>query len=227
MAGTLFLSVADILNLTAAVAIAYSPFLLMFLLMGAVAVVPGRLRAKGGAAANPEEGAIVVDETELALLCSRLRETDVFEGLTDHELRLVASVGRRRAVTAGERLAHAGSRGADIYTIFSGELRLLTRRGETESAVRVAGPRETVPLAALLDPPLLVTTIEAATDGEVFAIPRARLVDLCEIQPMIGLQVYRATAKAFEHRYRKTLDDLAASLQSVLDFSRLGAGVAH
>ncbi|HSP56094.1 MAG TPA: hypothetical protein VLS25_10955, partial [Dehalococcoidia bacterium] len=47
----------------------------------------------------------------VAWACGRLRESDIFEGLTDHELRMVASIGERRSVAAGERLARAGSRG--------------------------------------------------------------------------------------------------------------------
>jgi len=53
---------------------------------------------------------------------------------------------------------------------------------------------------------VLVTTVEASTDCEVFAIPRQPLLDLFETQPMMGFQVYRAAARAFEHRYRQTLD---------------------
>jgi CRP-like cAMP-binding protein len=51
-----------------------------------------------------------------------------------------------------------------------------------------------------------VTTVEAASEGEVFAIPRRRLLDLFEKKPLIGFQVYRSAAKVFEHRYRATLD---------------------
>jgi CRP-like cAMP-binding protein len=50
-----------------------------------------------------------------------------------------------------------------------------------------------------------VTTVAAIADGEVLAIPRKRLLDLMESQPMIGFQVYKAATKAFEHRYRMTL----------------------
>ncbi len=147
----------------------------------------------------------LMDSGELSWLCERLRESDVFEGLTDDELRLVAAIGERRQVAAGQRLASAGSRGESLFLILKGEIRLLSHTAG-EDPVRVAHAGETVPLAAIIDPPVLVTTAEAATDGEVFAIPRAPLLDLLETQPMIGLQVYRAAAKSFEHRYRQTLD---------------------
>ena len=151
----------------------------------------------------------------LAWACGRLRESDIFEGLTDHELRMVASIGERRSVAAGERLARAGSRGDHRFLILNGEFRLLTH-GHEEIPVRMAHAGETVPLAVIIDPPVLVTTIEAITAGEVFAIPRMRLLELFDVQPMIGLQVYRAASKSFEHRYRKSLDGLVGALKVAL-----------
>jgi len=149
---------------------------------------------------------------DLAWVSQRLRESEIFEGLTDHELRLVAGIGERREVAAGERLARAGSRGDHLFLILSGEFRLLTH-GQGEIPVRMAHAGETVPLAVIIEPPVLVTTLEAITDGEVLALPRMRLLDLFDAQPMIGLQVYRAATKSFEHRYRKSLDGLVGALR--------------
>lgn len=147
---------------------------------------------------------IVVDSDELVWFRARLRESDVFEGLTDKELRYVAAIGHRRRVSEGERLAEGGSRGEMLFVILEGELRLRTHP-PAEVTVRTAHAGESVPLAVIIDPPVLVTTVEAASDGEVFAIPRARLLDLFDKQPLIALHVYRAAAKVFEHRYRMTL----------------------
>lgn len=160
--------------------------------------------------------------TSLPWACGRLRESEIFEGLTDHELRLVAGIGERRRVTAGERLARAGSRGDNLFLILDGEFRLLTH-GTEEIPVRMAHPGEVVPLAVIIDPPVLVTTLEAITDGEVFAIPRMRLLDLFDAQPMIGLQVYRAASKSFEHRYRKSLDGLLGALRVAMHPNEGGA----
>ena len=149
---------------------------------------------------------------EIAWLCTCLRESDVFEGLTDEELRLVVALGERRQAVAGGRLASAGSRGETLFVVLKGEVRLLTH-GPDEMLVRTARPGETVPLAAIIDPPVLVTTVEASADCEVFAIPRKPLLDLFETQPVMGFQVYRAAAKAFEHRYRQTLEHSAGAVE--------------
>jgi len=162
-----------------------------------------RLRQRAVPAAAQQR--VVVDSDELIWFKTRLRESDVFEGLTDSELRYVAAIGHRREVREGERLAEGRTRGETLFVILEGDLRLIAH-GPEEITVRTAHAGESVPLAVIIDPPVLVTTVEAASDGEVFAIPRARLLDLFEKQPLIALHVYRAAAKAFEHRYRMTLD---------------------
>lgn len=159
----------------------------------------------GGIAVPGDKRPILIDSAELTWFRDRLRESDAFGGLTDNELRYVAAIGHRQKVIAGQRLAEGGSRGETLFVILEGQLRLLTHT-VPEVPVRTAHPGETVPLAAIIDPPVLVTTVEAASDGEVFAIPRRRLLDLLEKKPLIGFQVYRSAAKVFEHRYRATLD---------------------
>jgi hypothetical protein len=200
------------------------PIALAAILIGGIVVMEVRGDRANRKAAAARKDTAMSEPANLSALAARLREVDIFEGLTDHELRLVAGIGERRLIPAGDRLALAGSRGADVFTVLEGQLRCLTRNGDGEHSVRIAHENETVPLAALLDPPVLVTTIEAATDTEVFAIPRARLIELCDLQPMIGLQVYRSAAKAFERRYRKTLDGLVTSLRSALDMAGVPTG---
>lgn len=176
------------------------------------AMAPGLSPEEGGPA-SPARTAVVeswphpahATPDELEWQFHGLRESDVFEGLTDAELRLVVAIGEHRYVPAGERLANAGSRGENLFVILEGEIRLLSHP-PNETVVRTARAGETVPLAAIIDPPVLVTTVEASTECEVFAIPRQPLIDLLELNPMMGYQVYRAAARSFEHRYRRTLD---------------------
>lgn len=184
----------------------------------AVTVTPfpaGGVTAASGPApastANPPD-APYPPGADIAWACARLHESEIFEGLTDSEIRLVAAIAERRLVMAGERLAHAGGRGDHLFLILNGQFRLLTQ-GQDEIPVRMAHAGEVVPLAVIIDPPVFVTTLEAITDGEVFAIPRMGLLALFEARPMVGLQVYRAAAKSFERRYRKSLDGLAGALR--------------
>jgi CRP-like cAMP-binding protein len=92
-----------------------------------------------------------------------------------------------------------------LFLVATGEIKLLSHP-PMESVVRTARAGETVPLAAIIDPPVLVTTVEAASDCEVLAIPRQPLIDLLEANPTMGYQVYKAVAHSFERRYRHALD---------------------
>lgn len=165
----------------------------------------------------------MLQEQEIDRVGQRLHETDVFRRLTDRQRRQVAAIGHLQRVAPGERLAEAGSRGHELYVILSGELRLFARHGDVERVVRRARAGETVPLAVLLDPPVLVTAIEGSTETEAFTVPRAALLELCDSDPEIGLQIYRAAARSFEERYRTTLDNLVVSLRSALSVARSGA----
>ncbi|MFQ5381941.1 MAG: Crp/Fnr family transcriptional regulator [Dehalococcoidia bacterium] len=149
-----------------------------------------------------------------------LSETDIFRGLTGEQLDRVVALGRWRTVERGARLGEAGEPGAEVYAILRGRLRLLSPRGSDELAVRLARTSETIPLAALMDPPLLVTGIEASDRTDVFAIPRDGLLDLCDQEPAIGLHVFRGVTATFERRYRSTLDGLLPALTRALELSR-------
>lgn len=168
----------------------------------------------------------MVDGQDLERISERLHETDVFRRLDAEQRRQVAAIGHLQHVAPGERLAEAGSRGQELYVVLSGELRLFARHGDVERIVRRAHVRETVPLAVLLDPPVLVTAIEGSLDAELLTIPRAALLELCESNPAIGVQIYRAAARSFEERYRSTLDNLVHSLRSALSVATSGAPAA-
>jgi len=47
-------------------------------------------------------------------------------------------------------------------------------------------------MAVLFDHPVLVTTPHAITDGNGLVIPRSQLRELFELEPRVGMHVYRA-----------------------------------
>ena len=65
--------------------------------------------------------------------------------------------------------------------------------------MRVAGPGESFPLAALLGSGTLITSGEAITEMDVLAIPVAELSALCEREPALGSHVYRSAARSLRH----------------------------
>ena len=135
----------------------------------------------------------------------RLRQVEIFHALNDEDLQVVAALGQVRRAPAGERLREAGAPGETIYVVLEGHLKLLSLKSGTERSAGTAKARQAVPLVGLLSPTDAVTGVRAVTDSLVFTIPRPQFLELCESQPALGMQVYRAAAGIFARRYRSGL----------------------
>jgi CRP-like cAMP-binding protein/nucleotide-binding universal stress UspA family protein len=147
---------------------------------------------------------------ELTLRKRVLKDADAFKGLTDEQLGKVASLARRTNVAAGEALGTADQPGGQMYVVVQGDAQLSAHSGVGEITVRIAGPGESFPLAALAGAGTLITSAKALTDMELLAVPRAGILALCSEDPELGMRIYANIANAFVNRYRKTLAQLTA-----------------
>ena len=118
---------------------------------------------------------------------------------------------------AGDYLGHQDQPGDRLYLIRSGEITATTGARETSLAVRTVVAHEAFPIAVLFNPPILVTTSQAATDGSAYIIPRVRLLELCQLEPRIGMHVFSTGCAILARRYRYTLDRLAEVVSNVGD----------
>jgi CRP-like cAMP-binding protein len=159
----------------------------------------------------PEPAPVGADDLDLKR--NILRETDIFRSLTQAQIDSVASLVQRSRVPAGQALAKAGEIGERLFIIISGDAQLSAYSAVGEVTVRIAGPGESFPLAALVGPGTLITSATALTDMELLLIPRTALTGLCAAEPEIGMRVYSAIAEVFADRYRKTLGHLSVSFQ--------------
>jgi CRP/FNR family transcriptional regulator len=142
-----------------------------------------------------------------------LRQTDVFQNLTDNELANILTIGEPKRFRAGDLLVREGARADRLFVIEKGQARLSAKSRGEQFTIRIAQNHESLPLACLLDPPIAVTTMEAVTELETLSLPRDKLMALCEAQPLLGLHLYRAVASMMARRYRMTL----AQLTDVID----------
>ena len=159
-------------------------------------------------------GAAAVDV--LPLTTSLLRKVDLFVDLSVGQIDRVASLGKRMTISEGEALGKGGEMGQSLFVIIDGEAQLTAQSGVGEISVRVAGPGDSFPMAALLGSGILITTGEALTDMDVLAISTVSLSRLCSDDAEIGRNVYRAAAQLFAKRYSSTLTHLAASAEREL-----------
>jgi CRP-like cAMP-binding protein len=141
-----------------------------------------------------------------------LQEVDIFKGLSERHLDRIAALCEETSFREGDVFGNQDERGSDLYIIKKGEIIVSTGSGDSSVVVRTVSEREAFPVAVLCEPPLLVTTTRATTDGETMVIPRVRLLELCELEPRIGMHVYMAGCAIIMKRYRYTLQMLSDSI---------------
>lgn len=147
---------------------------------------------------------------------SAYKDVDLFIDLSDEQLETLVAIGQRIQVPAGEKQAKGGELGQTLYVIIEGEASLSAHSEIGEIAVRIAGPGESFPLAALLASGALITSAEALTDMDLLAIPRSGLLEICSNDPEMGMRIYSNMAQLFANRYSATLTQLAISAEREL-----------
>ena len=153
-----------------------------------------------------------------------LGEVDIFQGLTERQLDRVGALCEERQFKAGDLIGEQDKLGSDLYVIRRGEIIVTTGSSDVDVVVRTVKEREAFPVAVLFEPPYLVTTTKAATDGVALAIPRVRLMELCELEPQIGLHIYKAACGIVMNRYRYTLHMLADQINPAVHIGKSWGG---
>lgn len=154
----------------------------------------------------------MVYRTNVSYITHFLREVDVFSGLSERNLDRIASLCEEQSFAPGEHLGVQDERGTRLYVIRDGEITVTIGSQDTGVVVRTVRARETFPIAVLMEPPILVTTTQAVNEVDAYVIPRVRLMELCELEPEIGMHIYRASCSIIMNRYRYTLAMLSDSV---------------
>ena len=147
---------------------------------------------------------------------SKARDVDVFAHLQADQADQILALGEHRVVEAGTLLGHADQPPTTFYVIFSGQAELSYGAQSGEIAVRLAGPGESFPWAALRGSGNLVTNCRARTDMEVIAIPIDALTAFCQENTEVGMGFYRGVMNQFAGQYGRTLAMLAANVEHEL-----------
>jgi CRP-like cAMP-binding protein len=156
---------------------------------------------------------------------SRIRDVDVFVHLDADQADRILALGERRVVEAGTLLGHADEPPTTFYVIFKGQAELSygaqmddtpVDEASGEIAVRLAGPGESFPWAAMRGSGNLVTNARARTDMEVVAIPIDALAAFCQENSEVGMGFYRGVMDQFAGQYGRTLAMLAANVEQEL-----------
>jgi len=162
---------------------------------------------------------IMVYKTGVRHVTEFLREVDVLKGLSERHLDRISALCEETEFKEGDNLGDQDEPGHQIYIIRSGQIKATTGAQDKSLVVRTVREHETFPVAALFDPPIQITNARAFTDGTAFVIPRVKLIELCELEPRIGLHIYRAGCRILVSRYRYALNRLADEHGANLEIS--------
>jgi CRP-like cAMP-binding protein len=169
------------------------------------------------------EAVALLPQSHMAKLT--LKDAEVFKALSEEQIERVARLSRRLHAPARYVLGRAGEPGNRLFVIVAGKAELSAHCGIGEVTVRIAGPGESFPLAALIGSGELITSAEAVTDMELLEIPRASLKALCSERPDIGIKLYAAIAETLSNRYAKALAELTSGVERALSSADFWANI--
>jgi CRP/FNR family cyclic AMP-dependent transcriptional regulator len=136
-----------------------------------------------------------------------LKDVDLFAGLDDEELRLVAGICHKREFKGGELLAAEGQHGDLMYVITEGFVEVLLENSPDRGARIIInlGPGQLIGEMAMLDQGPRSASVRAISDPTIVqAIHRDDFETLCQENTHIGYTVMRnlAVDLSFKLRHR-------------------------
>lgn len=146
-------------------------------------------------------------------IVSHLKHTDIFYHLTSTQLEMVASLCTEVSFHAGDVIVAESSQSKDLYVIVEGEVDILITSApldpagaETHDTVVARLRRgQSFGEVALVDEGLRSASARAATDDtRLLAIPREKLIMLCETYPQLGYRLMYNLAADLAMKVRNT-----------------------
>lgn len=141
-----------------------------------------------------------------------LRQADIFYDLTLTQLELIASICVERSYNAGDLVFEENSSGSDLYVIAEGAVDIqinpsLVGKDDRSAPYSVAHLRrgQSFGEVALVDEGLRSAGAVAAEDNTVLlAIPRDKLMMICNAYSQLGYRVMRNLAADLAMKMRST-----------------------
>jgi len=134
-----------------------------------------------------------------------LKGVDIFEGLTEQELRRVAAICREAKYAKGQIVTSQGEEGDEMFIVRDGLVEVTVgEAGEGPRTVVNLGTGQVVGEMALVDRGPRSATVRCVTDATQNVIERDAFEKLCQSSAQIGMVVYRNLAAdlSFKLRHR-------------------------
>lgn len=143
-----------------------------------------------------------------------LKDIDLFEGLTEDELRAICELGRVDPYPQGTLVFEEDSDGTEVFIVLSGRvgIELTLTSSSRPEVIHTVRARDIFGELALIDGHRRSAAARALGETELLVLPRAALKDHLKANEHVGLVVMSNLARILSTRLRKT--DL--SLRDVL-----------
>ncbi len=140
----------------------------------------------------------------------RLREVDIFQGITDEELELVSqSILRTEHCQQNSIICAENSESTEMYIVDSGRVNLeIEAVPKMRLQVSSLKRNEAFGWEALVPPYRYTTSAKAVADSDLIVLDGKKMRKLCETSPDI-------CARVMEHVVRIAADQLAATRQQM------------
>jgi CRP-like cAMP-binding protein len=147
----------------------------------------------------------------------RLKEFELFKGLTDSDLERIAELCHLYTLHEGDRILEEGTKATNLHICCSGKVDIVTWiKKPWNKYVRVhqAQPREVFGWSALVAPYTYSASAICAEDGEEIRIRGTDLLALFHQQPHIGYTIMENLAADIGARLIQMRQSLIAEWQS-------------
>lgn len=133
----------------------------------------------------------------------------LFHELDYAETLRLSAICRTERMPAGSLVVAEGALGEALYVLRAGRVSVAKGEGDSRLVLGEMGPGELFGEMTLVDDVLTQATVTAATDVELFVIPRGDLDALLATDKSLALKVYRSFCRSLSLKIRQLQKRLA------------------
>lgn len=144
------------------------------------------------------------DRLETERRVALLKKNEVFAGIEERELSLLATMFERRSLDAGETLCKAGDEASEVYVVAKGQVGV--RNSKSASTLATAGPGAVMGEYGLVTPDARRTaTLYAITRTEVLTLDYPRFRQFVLAFPQCALAMLGVTVERLQRERARTV----------------------
>jgi signal transduction histidine kinase len=159
---------------------------------------------------------------DAALIVERLRDTPLFGGLPDDELRRLVAMGEIIDLAPGEPLIVEGDAADALFVILAGEFEVTKRAGASDIPLAQVGPGSLQGEIAALEGGRRLASVRSIDRGEALRIPVSAVRELLAAGPDTALSIIRTAVMRL-----RAMEAALREREKLAGLGTMAAGLAH